>query len=510
MVKLFYRHITQTEEQNLAFKTGVIIPVIPYSMRCDRLTVDNIDVEATVKKVQELLAQEQNLSPALRSMLDVLLLVVQLLLNRLTLNSRNSSKPPSTDQNRKKNTKPKAGNNKPGGQNGRAGNTLRQINDPDEIETLEVDRSTLPSGLYKEVGFDRRQVFDIDIRRLVTEYRAQILEDENGRRYTASFPESVTKAVQYGHGVKAHAVYLSQYQLIPYKRVEEYFQDQMDLPISAGSIYNFNQQAFTLLEQFERKLISQLIASPLLHADETGINVGGKKHWLHCHSNQQWTLFYAHSKRGTDAMNEKGVLPLFGGILCHDHWKPYYRYSNCLHALCNAHHLRELERAYEQDEQQWAKRMQNLLNEILKEVKAHNDSLPIALAEQYKERYRTLLKQAENECPPPDEQRKPGQRGRVKRSKARNLLERLQLYEQDVLRFMTDPIVPFTNNQGENDVRMTKVHQKISGSFRSKEGADIFCRVRSYLSTCRKNNVSASHALTLLFEGKLPGFILSV
>ena len=152
--------------------------------------------------------------------------------------------------------------------------------------------------------------------------------------------------------------------------------------------------------------------------------------------------------------------------------------------------------------------MRELLLDIERAVKAQGGALPELQAIRYTEQYRALLKQAELECPPPDPQRKPGQRGRVKRSKARNLLERLLNYEQETLRFMTDARVPFTNNQGENDIRMTKVHQKISGCFRSQEGADIFCRVRSYLSTCRKNNVSASEALALLFEGKLPEFIL--
>lgn len=473
------------------------------------LTIDNIDVEATVAQAKALLAQEQNLSPALRSTLDVLLLVVQLLTNRLTLNSRNSSKPPSTDPNRPRKAPTEESVKKRGGQSGHVGTTLRLIDDPDDIQVLEVERASLPPGDYHEVGFERRQVFDIDIRRVVTEYRAQVLEDDHGQRFTAPFPESVTKAVQYGNGVKVEAVYLSQFQLIPYQRVQDYFQDQLDLPISVGTLYNFNQQAYAMLEQFEQKLISKLLASPVLHADETGINIDGKKQWLHVLSNEQWTLFYGHAKRGTEAMDAKGVLPHYRGILCHDHWKPYYRYDQCLHALCNAHHLRELERTYEQDGQQWARDMQDLLQSFLKVVKTHDGVLPEALIEDNKQRYRALLKQAELECPAPDQAtRKPGQKGRLKRSKARNLLERLQLYEQDVLRFMTTQIVPFTNNQGENDLRMTKVHQKISGCFRSQDGADIFCRVRSYLSTCRKQNVSASHALSLLFAGKLPNFML--
>jgi transposase len=471
------------------------------------LTVDKIDVEATIKKVQQLLAEEAHLSVALRAALEVLLVLVQLLANRLNLNSRNSSKPPSTDRFNKGNSNDKQGkNNKPGGQPGRIGTTLQKVDDPDEIKLLELDRATLPPGEYKVDGFESRQVFDIDIRRVVTEYRAEVLVDQFGNRFTASFPEAVTKAVQYGNGVKAQAVYLSQYQLIPYQRVQEQFQDQFQLPISVGSIFAFNQQAYALLEQFELKLIAKMLQSPVLHADETGINISGKNHWLHCISNSQWTLYHAHAKRGGEAMTAMNVLPQFSGILCHDHWKPYFK-LNCLHALCNAHHLRELTCAEEQDHQGWAKQMRELLLNIEQAVKAQGGALPEPQAIRYTQHYRVLLEQAESECPPPDTQRKPGQRGRVKRSKSRNLLERLLNYEQETLRFMSDARVPFTNNQGENDIRMTKVHQKISGCFRSQEGADIFCRVRSYLSTCRKNNVSASVALALLFDGKLPSFI---
>ena len=205
-------------------------------------------------------------------------------------------------------------------------------------------------------------------------------------------------------------------------------------------------------------------------------------------------------------MDEIGILPFFKGVLCHDHWKPYYHYG-CTHALCNAHHLRELERAWEQDQQQWAKQMQSLLIAIAKAVDDAGGCLPPDEAQRWRRRYRRLLKKAETECPPPDEAQRKGKRGRLKRSKARNLLERLRDFEQDILRFMEAEGVPFTNNQGENDLRMTKVQQKISGCFRSMEGAKIFCRVRSYLSTCRKLGVTATHALTLLFQGKNPDFM---
>lgn len=466
-------------------------------------------MDATLKTVQQLLAEEAHLSPALRSILEVMIVLVKLMANRLSLSSRNSSQPPSTDRFAKgdKPNKDDSGK-KSGGQPGRAGTTLEKIDDPDEIKSLMADRSTLPPGDYRFVGFDCRQVFDIDIRRVVTEYQAEILENPQGQRFTAPFPAGVTKAAQYGNGVKVQSVYLSQYQLIPYKRVAEHFKDQLTLPISEGSVYAYNRQAYELLEVFEQKVIAKLLQSKVAHADETGINIGGKNHWLHCVSSPQWTLYYAHAKRGLEAMNSKLLLTLFTGILVHDHWKPYFKLG-CQHALCNAHHLRELTFAYEQDGQVWAKNMLDLLDVILQDVHAQGGALTVDQAGHYIEQYRAVLDQAERECPlPPDPEGTKRRRGRIKRSKSRNLLERLRDYEQETLRFMTDVDVPFTNNQGENDIRMTKLHQKISGCFRSQEGVDFFCRIRSYLSTCRKNDVSATTALTLLFEGKLPEFIL--
>ena len=470
------------------------------------MKLEGIDIDGTLKELESNLALEKDLSPTLKSLIGVLILLVKLLTNRVGLNSQNSSKPPASDPNRPKTTRKKSGN-KPGGQPGHAGTTLKQIEQPDEVEVIEIDRRKLPRGRYKEVGFEKRQVFDIYVARNVTEYQAQILENEKGARFVASFPEEVTKAVQYGKSLKAHAVYMSQYQLLPYKRVQEYFTEQLQIPISQGSICNFNQEAFEQLTEFSVITKDKLSHSNLIHADETGINIDGKRHWLHCASNDLWTDFFPHSKRGCEAMDDRGILPQFKGVLCHDHWKPYFRYEGCLHALCNAHHLRELTRAHEQDEQEWARKMKVLLEEINDAVHDAGGCLVQIGVKRYLKRYRELLTQAELECPPPDKSQSAGKRGRVKRSKARNLLERLINFESDVLRFMGNSDVPFTNNQGENDIRMTKVQQKISGCFRSIEGAKTFCRVRSYLSTCRKHGVSSSHAMELLFEGRLPDFV---
>ena len=261
-----------------------------------------------------------------------------------------------------------------------------------------------------------------------------------------------------------------------------------------------------MLGEFEDKAKDELAAGKLVHADETGINIGGKRHWLHGVSSDRWTLYHPHEKRGTDAMNDMDILPRFKGILCHDHWKPYYKYD-CTHALCNAHHIRELTRAWEQDGQKWAKELQSLLETINCKVIDAGGVLDAEKSAKYRKKYRELLQQAEKECPEPVRPKKKGKRGRIKKSKSRNLLERLRDYEEDVLRFMDIDFVPFTNNLGENDIRMTKVQQKISGCFRSIEGARIFCRVRSYLSTCRKQGVKSSQALELLFTGKLPNFM---
>ena len=467
------------------------------------MTVVNINVEAAIRKVKDLVAVENDLSPALQASIEELLLLVTLLANRLGLNSKNSSIPPSSDPNRKKTFK-EPGTRKPGGQQWHVGSTLQPVAEPDLVKVITLDRSTLPKGEYRPVGYENRQVVDLDISSFVTEWRAEVLEDQNGKRYVAPFPENVTRPVQYGIGVKTNAVYMSQYQLIPYNRIEDHFRDQMGIPISAGTINNFNKDAFERLEPFEAWVKSQLSASPLIHSDETGINIGGDRRWLHNVSNDNFTYFYPHPKRGCAAMNEMGILPTYQGIICHDHWKPYFSYD-CLHALCNGHHLRELERAVEQDNQKWAEQMITLLNEINTATINAGGQLEMEASYRYRKRYRELLQEADRECPAPVEKEK--KRGKTARSRARNLLERLRDFENETLRFMVDEKVPFSNNQAENDLRMTKVQQKISGCFRSFEGAKIFCRIRSYLSTCRKQGITMSEALRLLFQGQWPEFM---
>lgn len=443
--------------------------------------------------------KEEDASPLFKESVSDLLDVIAFLTNRLGLNSSNSSKPPAQDPNRMRPVRRAQGSKrKPGGQKGHKGNYLKPVEKPTESEDILIDRRTLPRGQYRHVGFESRQVFDIEISFVVKEYRGEILENEKGVQFIADFPEGVTEAAQYGCTIKAHSVYMSQFQLVPLARVEDHFRDQLRLPISKGSISNWNLSAYKKLEFFEEWARRSLIHSICNNVDETGINIGGKRHWLHSVSNEKVTLFHADLKRGQEAMDRMGVLPYFKGVLMHDHWKPYFGYD-CVHSLCNAHHLRELEAAIEFDAQDWARGMQGLLVEMRDAVEKAGGSLSPGAAKEYRKRYRRVLRNGDLECPLDSSSRA--------QTKSRNLLERLRDFENETLRFLEDPNAPFTNNQGENDIRMTKVQQKISGCFRSVEGAKVFCRIRSYLSTCRKNGVGASEALKLLFDGRLPSFM---
>lgn len=446
-------------------------------------------------------ADNGSIDPPLKSLIAEMIGVIVTLTNQLALNSSNSSKPPSMDPNRQKRiTSGRPRKRKPGGQNGHKGLRLEPVQNPDAVEELLVDQTTLPPGRYTRVGFEARQVIDLEVSIKVTEYPGEILADEHGVEFMAEFPEGVTEQAQYGTSVKATSVYMSQSQLIPLGRVQEHFRDQLGLALSKGSVWNWNVEAYEGLEEFEAWARCQLLISPCNSADETGINVGGKRLWLHCVSNEKITLFHPDERRGREAMDQMGILPSYKGVLIHDHWKPYFAYG-CAHALCNAHHLRELEAAVELESQKWAARMQGLLIEMRDAVAAAGGALEKKAAEKFRARYRKLLVAADKECPPNKSSRK--------QTKARNLLDRLRDFEAETLRFLEDPNVPFTNNRGENDLRMTKVQQKISGCFRSMEGAQVFCRIRSYLLTCKKNGLGATEALQMLFNGRLPDFIAS-
>ena len=309
--------------------------------------------------------------------------------------------------------------------------------------------------------------------------------------------------MQYGPNLKAIAVYLSQYQLLPYERTSELFFDLFGVNLSQATLVNANQSCSKILGPLAEKIKQQIIVSGVVHFDETGLYIDGKRHWLHVASTQNLTYYGAHPKRGDEATTEIGILPHFQGTAIHDFWKSYFKY-HCRHALCNAHHLRELTAIYELDKQQWPKDLIDLLLEIKKAVsqqKAYSDMLDPVQLQNYEERYDRIIAQGLAENPPPILLDKVGKRGKAKQTKAKNLLDRLQQHRPEVLAFMDDFQVPFDNNQAERDIRMIKVKQKISGTFRSQEGANTFCRIRSYISTVKKNSISVIDAIKAAFDG---------
>lgn len=333
-----------------------------------------IKLNRAIEKARKSL-NEEDASPAFKEAVSELFEVVSFLTHRLGLNSTNSSKPPSQDPNRKHTVRTAKGRKrKPGGQKGHKGSHLKPVEKPTESEDILIDRRTLPRGEYHRIGFEARQVFDMEVSFSVKEYSAEILQNENGGQYVAEFPDGITEPAQYGSMIGAHSVYMSQFQLIPLARIEDHFKDQLGLPLSKGSISNWNALAYKKLESFEDWARRSLIGALCNNADETGINVGRKRVWLHSVSNEKVTLFHPDERRGQEAMDRMGVLPYFRGVLMHDHWKPYFGYK-CVHALCNAHHLRELEASIEFDSQKWAKKMQRLLITIRDAVEKSGGAL---------------------------------------------------------------------------------------------------------------------------------------
>ncbi|MHB1322420.1 MAG: IS66 family transposase [Acidithiobacillus ferrivorans] len=429
---------------------------------------------------------------------------------QLAKNSRNSSKPPSTDGFQKPEPKSlrKKSERPSGGQPGHTGQTLTMTGSPDHIVRHSVDLCAdcgLPLAHRELEGIEKRQVHDLPpLRLLVTEHQAERKRCSCGHLNKAAYPEGVNAPVQYGSGVKAAAVYLKNYQLLPYERTCELLDDVFGCAMSEGTLANLIDECHERLEAPVEQIKTQITQAPIAQFDESGARVEKKLWWLHAASTATSTHYDIHPKRGTAAMDAIGILPVFSGRAIHDFWKPYFRYGNT-HGLCNAHHLRELIFVHEQYQQNWAEAMIDCLLDIKAAValfKPTSDHLTETQIQGFKSRYQGILDDGYaanplSALPAPAEKK----RGRMKKTKPRNLLERLDSHRLEVLAFMYDFNVPFDNNLAERDIRMMKVQQKISGTFRSEAGAHAFCRIRSYISTARKNTLGAMEALLRAFAG---------
>ena len=428
--------------------------------------------------------------------------------DRLNKNSQNSSKPPSSDEFIKPKSQRKKSGKKSGGQKGHRGNTLEMSDAPDVEVTHRVENCqgcgySLEKVPPKKV--ERRQEYDIPAPEMtITEHQGEhkdcpVCNLEN----KAVFPAGVELPVQYGNNLKSLLVYLNQYQLLPYKRTVELIEDIYGHRLSEGTLFNANQAVYEVLAPVEEAAIEQLLASPVNNIDETGLRVEGKRQWLHTISNENVTFYAHHPKRGFDAIEEIGILPRYEGVIVHDFWKPYFKLA-CNHGLCNAHHLRELTGIHELTEQQWPQELRELLLEIKKTVEQRKASAVALTAKEirsFEHRYELIIEKGYLENPPPPEPEKK-KRGRKKQNKARNLLDRLKEHRREALAFMYDFEVPFDNNLAERSIRMVKVKQKISGVFRSDEGAKMFCRIRGYISMVKKNSSPVLEAIKNALDGK--------
>ncbi len=428
---------------------------------------------------------------------------------RLGKNSRNSSKPPSSDGLAKPAPKSlrRASGRKPGKQQGGQGFRLEPRATPDQVKVhIPSQCRGCGAGLVDApvVGTETRQVFDLPVIELLAiEHRAQRRECSCGIVTRAPFPVEATAPTCYGPGVAALATYLLGRQHLPVERAAECLQEAFGAAVSTGWLASLLPSAAARLDGFLAIAREQLTAAQVAHFDETGGRVAGRLHWIHVACTDTWTLFHLDAKRGKTAMDAAGILPSFAGVAVHDGLAAYRRYEQASHGLCNAHHLRELAGMAELTGQAWTTELAELLVELHVAVElakaAGRTKLPARRLASFGKRYDALVVRGKQLNPPPP---RTGKRGRPALGPAGSLLARLETHRADVLRFATDFAVPFDNNQAERDVRMVKLQQKISGGWRSDTGAHAFLDVRSYLSTARKNGQSAMTVLLDLFNGQ--------
>ena len=470
-----------------------------------RAQLEQLDKETLIDLVLLLQDQLEELSQRMQRLED-----------QVAKQSRNSSKPPSSDGLAKPKTRSlrRSEGRKPGGQKGHPGQTLKIAEHPDHIELHSLEHCPHCETDLAAVAVSnhmRRQVFDVPpVQMEVTEHQAEIKQCPGcHQRVRADFPTDVTQPVQYGPRFKAQACYLNSYQLIPVARTCELLGDFYGHAPTWSFVATANQAIEAGSAPAVAEIRQQLLQAKVVNFDETGLRVTGQLHWLHSASTEMLTCFGLHRKRGQEAMNDIGILPLFDGWAVHDHWASYLKFDDCKHVFCNAHHLRELQFITDQYAQPWADEMARLLCDIKAEV-AESDEWATALSPprlaHYRAEYDAILQRG-FDLNPPTEKPMPNKRGRPKRgrpkqSPPKNLLDRLEKHKPGVLAFMADFDIPFDNNLAERDIRMVKVKQKISGAFRTFHGAQTFCALRSYISTVRKQGGNVIVALQDALAGQ--------
>lgn len=428
---------------------------------------------------------------------------------QLSQQSRNSSKPPSSDGLRKPPNLRTPGGKK-GAPKGHPGTTLHAVLNPDEIIVCELTICPDCSCSLADaacVGMEHRQEFDLPSPRMrTTEFRAEKRYCAHCQRIQrAAFPAHITAPVQYGSGIAAWTVYLHAFQMLPLHRIAQLFEDMTTYRPSEGALLSFLHTSFDVLAPIEQTIEERLLTQVKVHADETGCRVEGKTQWMHVLSDETYTLLRLHTKRGTPAIDAIGFLPLYKGTVVHDCMKGYFNEKYAFgHALCNAHLLRECIGIAEHDGHEWAKQMIDLLKESWQlAVTSRQAQTPLQpeIIASLRARYKAILQAGEREWSQDVVRTKTCKKGKAIKSKAGNLGERLSRYQEAILSFLWRPEIPFDNNQAERDLRMVKVKQKVSGAFRTLAGAQIFARLRSVVSTLIKQRIPVLSSLSRAFRG---------
>lgn len=424
---------------------------------------------------------------------------VKELTERLNKTSSNSHKPPSSDGYSKKPAFAKGKGGIQGGQKGHKGGTLLMVSNPDKtipLIPLECNCGHDISNEPRTVG-EQRQVYDIpEPKKEVTSFQQYVVQCPCcGKENKGQFPKGVNSPVQYGNRIRTLSVLLNTDYKVPVGKIGTLLGDLYGMCPNEASIISNNRRCYELLEPVEQQIKEKIKSSAVAHSDETGLRVEGKLHWLHTTSTSCYTYFFIHAKRGSAAITDTcSIIADYTGTLIHDCYESYFKLTTAKHGICGAHLLRELA-AQIDDKKAWAQSMNDLLLELLKTETEKN----IINKKEIEQQYDAIIKDGKSQEPPPIQS---GKRGKYKRSKGLNLLERLERHKTSVLAYAFDPDIPFTNNLAERDLRPSKIKMKVSNTFRSTEGANHHARIAGFSSTLRKQNINVFSALMDVFDGK--------